>query len=76
MTIFGISVQVLWLASAASLAQTKQSIPGLPGTLNWQNTPRSWNVDSKNVLTISSGEKTDWFVAVHDQVGRRRNNPE
>jgi uncharacterized protein len=66
MTIFGISVHVLWLASAASFAQTKESIPGLPGTLTWQNTPRSWNVDSKNVLTISSGEKTDWFVDPFD----------
>jgi regulation of enolase protein 1 (concanavalin A-like superfamily) len=57
---------VLWLASALALGQTTLSIPGLPGTLNWQNTPRSWNIDSKNVLTISSKPKSDWFVDPFD----------
>ncbi len=57
---------LLWLTSALAFAQTTVSIPGLPGTLNWKNTPRSWNLDTKNVLTISSNAKTDWFVDPFD----------
>ncbi len=57
---------LLCLASALAFAQTTVSIPGLPGTLTWQNTPRSWNLDTKNVLTVSSSPKTDWFVDPFD----------
>ncbi len=57
---------LLWLTSALAFGQTTLSIPGLPGALNWQNTPDSWNIDSKNVLTISSKLKTDWFVDPFD----------
>ena len=57
---------LLWLTSALALGQTTPSIPGLPGTLKWQNTPRSWNMDSKNVLSISSNAKSDWFVDPFD----------
>jgi uncharacterized protein len=54
------------VASALALAQTAPTIHGIPGTLSWQNTPRTWNLDSKNVLTISSDAKTDWFVDPFD----------
>jgi regulation of enolase protein 1 (concanavalin A-like superfamily) len=57
---------LLWLACAPALGQTTLSIPGLPGALNWQNTPHSWNIQSKNVLTISSNPKSDWFVDPFD----------
>jgi hypothetical protein len=63
---FGIPGLVLWVASALALGQTTLSIPALPGTLNWQNTPRSWNIDRKNLLTISSNPKSDWFVDPFD----------
>jgi regulation of enolase protein 1 (concanavalin A-like superfamily) len=65
MTISGL---LLCLASASVSGQTTLSIsiPGLPGTLDWQNTPRTWNIDAKNVLTISSSPKTDWFVDPFD----------
>jgi regulation of enolase protein 1 (concanavalin A-like superfamily) len=65
MTISGL---LLCLASALASGQTTLSIsiPGLPGTLNWQNAPRTWNIDAKNVLTISSSPKTDWFVDPFD----------
>jgi regulation of enolase protein 1 (concanavalin A-like superfamily) len=53
-------------ASMLALGQTTLSIPGLPGALSWQNAPRSWNLDSKNVLTISSSAKSDWFVDPFD----------
>lgn len=62
----GILGLLLWLISALAFGQSTLSIPGLPGTLNWQNTPRTWNIDSKNVLTISSNAKTDWFVDPFD----------
>jgi regulation of enolase protein 1 (concanavalin A-like superfamily) len=64
--LIGISGLLLCLATALSLAQKTPSIPGLPGTLTWQNTPRAWNIDTKNVLTISSNPKTDWFVDPFD----------
>jgi regulation of enolase protein 1 (concanavalin A-like superfamily) len=64
--IVGISGTLLCLASALCFAETTPSIPGLPGTLTWQNNPRAWNTDSKNVLTISSNPKTDWFVDPFD----------
>jgi uncharacterized protein len=54
------------LASALAVAQAMPPIPGIPGTLNWRNTPRAWNLDGKNVLTISSDAKTDWFVDPFD----------
>jgi len=54
------------MASALALAQAAPSIRGIPGTLNWQNTPRTWKLDGKNVLTISSNAKTDWFVDPFD----------
>jgi uncharacterized protein len=52
--------------SVVALPQTIPSIPGLPGTLTWQNTPRSWRMDKANVLTISAEAKTDWFVVPFD----------
>jgi len=45
--------------------QTIPSVPELPGTLTWQNTPRSSQSKAK-VLTISAGPKTDWFVDPFD----------
>jgi len=62
----GISGLLLWLPLALAFGQTTLSIAGLPGPLNWQNTPRSWNIDSKNVLSISARLKTDWFVDPFD----------
>jgi len=64
--IVGISGLLICLASAHAFAQKTPSIPGLPGPLTWQNAPRAWNIDSKNVLTISSNPKTDWFVDPFD----------
>jgi len=64
--IIGISGLLICLASAHAFAQKTPSIPGLPGPLTWQNAPRAWNIDSKNVLTISSNPKTDWFVDPFD----------
>src|SRR5712672_644735 len=60
------SALLLSLASAHAFAQKTPSIPGLPGTLTWQNSPRAWKIDSENVLTISSNPKTDWFVDPFD----------
>jgi len=64
--IIGISGLLICFASALVFAQTTPPIPGLPGTLTWQNSPRAWKIDSKNVLTISSNPKTDWFVDPFD----------
>ena len=61
-----VSGLLLCLAPALLFAQTTPSIPGLPGALTWQNRPRAWNMDGKDVLTISSNPKTDWFVDPFD----------
>jgi uncharacterized protein len=61
--IFGL----LFLSSSVLVfSQTTASIPGLPGTLSWQNMPGSWKFDHQNVLTISAAAKTDWFVDPFD----------
>jgi hypothetical protein len=65
--IFGL---LLWLISALAFGQSTLSIPGLPGTLNWQNTPRTWNINGKNVLTISSNAKADWFVGSKESLAQ------
>jgi regulation of enolase protein 1 (concanavalin A-like superfamily) len=58
---------VLFLSTSVLVfSQTPASIPGLPGTLIWQNMPGSWKFDHQNVLTISAGAKTDWFVDPFD----------
>lgn len=57
---------VMLVASVLALSQTNPSIPGLPGALNWQNPPRAWHTGVDNVLTISAGAKTDWFVDPFD----------
>jgi uncharacterized protein len=57
---------VLGFASAIAWGQAAATIPGVPGALNWQNAPVAWNLDAKNVLSISSGPKSDWFVDPFD----------
>ena len=34
----------------------------IPGELQWQNTPLDWEEKHPDGLTITAGEKTDWFV--------------
>jgi len=41
---------------------TKFSLPGIPGELEWKNTPLDWQVEHGNNLTIVAGEHTDWFI--------------
>jgi regulation of enolase protein 1 (concanavalin A-like superfamily) len=61
-----ISGFLLWFTPQPALQQTTPSIQGLPGALDWQNTPRSWQIDNKSVLTIAASAKTDWFVDPFD----------
>jgi regulation of enolase protein 1 (concanavalin A-like superfamily) len=57
----------LLLLSVCAFPQATALIPGLPGTLTWQNEPSSWHFDTdKIVLTISARAKTDWFVDPFD----------
>jgi len=37
-------------------------IPALPSPLRWQGTPQDWSVDSHGDLSITAGQKTDWFL--------------
>jgi regulation of enolase protein 1 (concanavalin A-like superfamily) len=58
---------VLVFSAVFAFPQAPASIPGLPGTLSWQNAPASWHFENDSkVLTISAGAKTDWFVDPFD----------
>jgi len=37
------------------------TIPSLPNALRWQGIPQNWSVDSHGNLSITAGQKTDWF---------------
>lgn len=38
------------------------TIPALPAPSRWHGTPADWSLDANNTLTITAGEKTDWFL--------------
>jgi regulation of enolase protein 1 (concanavalin A-like superfamily) len=38
------------------------SIPGIPAALQWRGTPQQWAFDADNGLTITAGQRTDWFI--------------
>ncbi len=38
------------------------TIATLPKPLRWYGSPRQWEVTLPNCLTLSAGEKTDWFI--------------
>ncbi|MEZ4670667.1 MAG: DUF1349 domain-containing protein [Anaerolineae bacterium] len=37
-------------------------IPSIPVPLQWQGVPSNWSLDANNLLSISAGQKTDWFL--------------
>jgi regulation of enolase protein 1 (concanavalin A-like superfamily) len=37
-------------------------LPFLPRELHWHNQPLDWKAGPENSLTITAGEKTDWFT--------------
>jgi uncharacterized protein len=37
------------------------SISGLPASLHWRGTPTQWALNDE-VLTITAGQRTDWFI--------------
>ena len=41
---------------------TSFTLPTLPGELSWLNTPREWRIEPDGGLSITAGEKTDWFI--------------
>jgi len=38
------------------------NVPPIPTPMRWHDVPQKWSVDADNVLTISAGAKTDWFL--------------
>jgi regulation of enolase protein 1 (concanavalin A-like superfamily) len=40
---------------------TRFNLPTIPGELLWMNQPLDWKIGTDNSLTITAGEKTDWF---------------
>ncbi len=38
------------------------SISSLPAPLHWRGTPESWSLSDQNVLSITAGQRTDWFI--------------
>jgi hypothetical protein len=62
-----LSAVALQLNLAVAFPQAPASVPGLPSTLSWQNSPAAWQFDSDNkVLRKSAGSKTDWFLDLFD----------
>ncbi len=47
-------------------AQGNLRLEGIPGKLEWHNTPTDFAIEHSTVLRISSGPKTDWFVNPFD----------
>jgi regulation of enolase protein 1 (concanavalin A-like superfamily) len=68
MALYGVFFGMLLVfSSVLAFPQAPASIPGIPGTLSWQNAPASWHFENdSSVLTISGGRKTDWFVDPFD----------
>lgn len=38
------------------------SISSLPAPLHWHGVPQSWELTGKNVLSITAGQRSDWFI--------------
>src|SRR5437868_15067409 len=38
------------------------TISALPAPLRWQGVPQKWTLDTGNILTITAGQRTDWFI--------------
>jgi regulation of enolase protein 1 (concanavalin A-like superfamily) len=38
------------------------AIPSLPSPLRWQGVPQNWSLDSDSNLSLTAGQKTDWFL--------------
>ena len=56
------------LFSFVAVAQTPDNnpiLPGFPQSFYWSNNPADWNVEN-GVLTIKSGERTDWYISPTD----------
>jgi uncharacterized protein len=66
MRFVAVASAALLSASCAALAQQVPAFAGLPGDLSWQNTPLSYHIEKNQILTISAGPKTDWFVDPFD----------
>lgn len=37
-------------------------LQNIPGEIRWKNQPLDWHIENGDRLTITAGEKTDWFV--------------
>ncbi len=65
----GILLAPAFLVLTLASAQTGQSkgvtprLDGLPQPMIWQNPPVSWKVQGGQMLTITAGNHTDWFVS-------------
>jgi regulation of enolase protein 1 (concanavalin A-like superfamily) len=60
-------------ATLGACAQ-EHAVAGLPGPIEWQNSPVDWKTDKAGNLTITAGKSTDWFVSPIDGA-RRENSP-
>ena len=38
------------------------TIPAMPTPLRWQGVPQNWTLDSDSNLSITAGQRTDWFL--------------
>jgi regulation of enolase protein 1 (concanavalin A-like superfamily) len=76
----GIMSASILLAPSLSIVQsetpneTAPLIEGIPQPTIWQNAPASWKVEGGQMLTITAGKQTDWFVSPMGD-SHRNNSP-
>jgi regulation of enolase protein 1 (concanavalin A-like superfamily) len=66
---------VLCSAVPALIAETPSPVlHNIPGPLAWKNPPLEWKVEKGELLSITAGKQTDWFISPLDG-GKTENSP-
>ena len=55
-------------AGLSGAGPQRVTLPGIPGDLDWKNTPAGWHTDGHE-LTIEAGKSTDWYISPVDGKG-------
>ena len=56
---------ILLAMTADAQPTVAPSIAGVPGPLEWHNTPRAWKIEEGR-LKIEAGRSTDWYISPQD----------
>lgn len=69
----GLAILFLSLGCARASEPSKfvAVLAGIPEPMTWQNPPQQWSIDDRQMLSITAGRKSDWFVS---PMGNSRTN--